>query len=229
MKIVCLAIVSILFIVGCSARDVVYQDAPVIENNELIAERSFWLMDAVSIEEVSKKADLIVRAKVKSQTERLETVVLPMYGATNANSSTPVEKLDPGQVSQVGEDVAHTPFTDTTFEISKIYKGDASSTIVLTQVGGSMPHPLHADRPVFLSFDENPMFLSDSEHILFLTAIPETEQLYSIVGPPGRYEVRGELIFPTVDFSEFSDRDIQVPKTVTELETRLIAELDSIP
>lgn len=213
-----LTLLSFTLLTGCSATTT--NPLETASDEEIVGVAN-WANDAVAVEEVREKATLIVRAKAQSQTEQLRTDVLPSYGFPHADPSTPLEELDPDQIENVGEHTSYTPYTETTFEVVKVYKGDSPATITIRQLGGTMPHPVEEGQEVSLSLEGNPVYSLGSEHFLFLVPLPNIDQRFAVTGPPGHYEVQGELVVPTLDLSKFAGRPIQVPKTVTELETRL--------
>lgn len=183
-----------------------------------------WVSTEVKIEELVRSSDLIVRVRVTSQDTRLLEHVLPVYTVAGADSSTPLEELDPSsEAEQIGERKLVTPFTDSTMEVIEVYKGSADESITVMQTGGEIPVENGDDITQKMSPQGDPLYNIDSEHVLFLINISgdeihaENRVLYRIASPAGRYIVQGERVATTINPQELSEEPVTLPTTIDEL------------
>lgn len=169
---------------------------------------------AVNIDEQTRSADLIVRARVVSLQNRILTEALPVY------AEDAVTIIDQREVS--------TPFTDVTLEVLETFKGKSGSHIVALQTGGTMNSGRFGRLQKF-SIAADPLFEEGSEHILFLMDITGDgvhstgRQLYRVVNPMGRYELRPEGTLQGPDHYERMAPGIvtKLPRTEPDLREQI--------
>ena len=169
---------------------------------------------AVSVAEETASADLIVRARVVSLQNRILKEVLPVY------AEDAVTIIDQRETS--------TPFTDVTLEVLETFKGESEPFILVLQTGGTLTHgPFGRDQKFTIAAD--PLFEKGSEHILFLVDITDDgvhstgRQLYRVVNPMGRYELREKDVLIGPDQFEPVAPNVlaQLPQTGQELREQI--------
>lgn len=181
------------------------------------AAQANWVEQALTVPEQARRADLVVRARVVSLENRVHTEVLPVY-AEDA-------------VTVLEERESRTPFTDATFEVVETFKGTSAPFITLLQTGGILRQGRFGRSQKF-EVSADPLFTEGSEHILFLVDITGDgvhstgRQLYRIVNPLGRYEVRAQGLLRGPN-DKHVDRGVQgkLPKTEKELRQQIQAAL----
>lgn len=114
---------------------------------------AMWISSAESVDEVTKEADLIVRARVvKSPESRVLRETLPRVEVSNGKSIV------------VGEEVSESVFSDTMFEVVQTYVGKSTSEIMVVQTGG--PNPNNPNN--IMQMVDDPLYQVGEEYILFL-------------------------------------------------------------
>ena len=165
---------------------------------------------ARTIGEQSRRADLIVRARVVSVENRVVTEELPVYAEDG--------------VTVQGKRASSTPFTDTTFEVLETLKGKSEPTITVLQTGGTAKNG--SGRSQKFEIPSDPLFETGTEHFLFLVDITNDgvhstgRKLYRVVNPLGRYrvEAEGALRGPRADkHSGPPDVPADLPKTAQDM------------
>jgi hypothetical protein len=174
---------------------------------------------AVTVAEQTRRADLIVRARIVSLDNRIVTEVLPVY-AEDA-------------VTVLEERESSTAFTDVTLEVLETFKGDADSFITALQTGGTMKKGRFGRAQKF-EIAADPLFEEGSEHILFLVDITGDgvhstgRQLYRVVNPMGRYEIKpgGLLRAPVKDkHLDRASLSQQLPQSEKDLRRQIAVAL----
>ena len=175
---------------------------------------------ARTVPEQSRRADLIVRAKVVSLENRVVTEELPVYAE---DAKTVLEKR-----------TSSTPFTDVTFQVLETLKGKSEATITVLQTGGTSKNG--SGRSQKFEIPADPIFEEGSEHFLFLVDITGDgvhstgRKLYRVVNPLGRYQVgdAGSLRGPRAD-SHAGPPDVpaDLPRTAQDLRRQVGAALGS--
>lgn len=172
---------------------------------------------AVTVAEQSRRADLIVRARVVSLENRVVTEELPVYAE---DAKTVLEKR-----------ASSTAFTDVTFEVLETLKGKSEPTITVLQTGGTSKTP--SGRTQKFEIPADPIFEAGSEHFLFLVDITGDgvhstgRKLYRVVNPLGRYRVEaaGALRGPRGDNHVTPNVPADLPKTAQDLRRQVGAAL----
>lgn len=164
---------------------------------------------AVTVAEQSRRADLIVRARVVSLQNRVLTEELPVYAEDGV---TVLEKR-----------ASSTPFTDVTFQVLETLKGTSEPTITVLQTGGTSKNG--SGRTQKFQIPADPIFEAGSEHFLFLVDISGDgvhstgRKLYRVVNPLGRYQVgaAGSLRGPRADNHVTPNVPADLPRTAQDL------------
>lgn len=174
---------------------------------------------AATVPDQSRRADLIVRARVVSVENRIHTEELPVYAEDGV---TVLEKR-----------AVNTPFTDTTFEVLETLKGKSESKITVLQTGGTSKNG--SGRTQKFELPADPIFEDGSEHFLFLVDITNDgvhstgRKLYRVVNPLGRYQVGtdGALRGPRSDKHVGLEVPADLPRTAQDLRRQVGAALGS--
>ena len=172
---------------------------------------------AVTVPEQSRRADLIVRARVASLENRVVTEELPVYAE---DGKTVLEKR-----------ASSTAFTDVTFEVLETLKGTSEPTITVLQTGGTSKG--RSGRSQKFEIPADPIFEQGTEHFLFLVDITGDgvhstgRKLYRVVNPLGRYQVEsaGALRGPRRDDHVSPNVPADLPRTAQELRKQVGAAL----
>ena len=180
-----------------------------------ITSSASWVSTAETVSELALESDIIVRARVSgAPVTRVLRRELSVFDENN---------------NIVGSTIYEALFSDTTFEITKTYLGEPLLSIVVMQTGGFDPAKNRVEEVI-----DDPLYKIGEEYVLFLVDIsgdrvqaPDRE-LYVIVHPFGRYEIKGESVSsfgqnPTMDtFSvapNISDLESQIEKAISLLST----------
>lgn len=178
-----------------------------------ITSSASWVSTAETVSELALESDIIVRARVSgAPVTRVLRRELSVFDENN---------------NIVGTTIYEALFSDTTFEITKTYWGKPLLSIVVMQTGGFDPVKNRVEEVI-----DDPLYKIGEEYVLFLVDIsgdrvqaPDRE-LYVIVHPFGRYEIKGESVSsfgqnPTMDsFSaapNISDLESQIEQAVQEI------------
>lgn len=169
------------------------------------------------VSEQSRRADLIVRARVVSLQNRVVSEELPVYAE---DGKTVLEKR-----------TSNTAFTDATFQVLETLKGKSEPTITVLQTGGVSKNP--SGRSQKFEIPADPIFEQGSEHFLFLVDITGDgvhstgRKLYRVVNPLGRYQVEaaGSLRGPRADKHVNPNVPADLPRTVQDLRRQVGAAL----
>lgn len=160
---------------------------------------------ATTVAEQTRRADLIVRARVVSLENRVHTEVLPVYAE---DAVTVLEKRE-----------SRTPFTDVTLEVLETFKGKSEPFVTALQTGGTLRKGKFGRSQTF-EIAEDPIFEENSEHILFLVDITGDgvhstgRQLYRVVNPMGRYEIKADGSLRAPHLEKHAGRTMsQLPQT----------------
>lgn len=199
-----------LFVIVLLAGTFVYfrnTGSPAVTETSSVSTAS-WVSPAASIGEVTKEANLVVRARVvKPPVPRI------------FRESAPEMKLSNGEATVVGSQVSEMVFSDTTFEVLTTYVGKSDSQIMVMQTGGPQP-----DNPTNITeMADDPLYQVGEEYILFLVDISgdsvqaPDRTLYRIVNPSGRYQINGETVRT---YGENVATDLR-PTTLTDLERQI--------
>lgn len=185
--------------------------------DESIVVEGKWVDQSRSIEALTKRADLIVRAKVLTTVDRQLEVTLPRYDENN--------KID-------GVGTFSSPYTDSTFQVISIIKGKADPTITIMQNGGQFIDPItkKTGRQVMVG---DPIYLPSTEHILFLVDISNDgihskgRKLYRTINPLGRFEVKeADQVEVPITKIDIGVDNPQFPKTASEVVTQIHKHLN---
>lgn len=172
---------------------------------------AMWISSAESVDEVTKEADLIVRARVvKSPESRVLRETLPRVEVSNGKSIV------------VGEEVSESVFSDTMFEVVQTYVGKSTSEIMVVQTGG--PNPNNPNN--IMQMVDDPLYQVGEEYILFLVDISgdsiqaPDRTLYRVVNPSGRYQISDGAVEA---YGEKSDAASRQPRTLVDLEAQIMS------
>jgi hypothetical protein len=174
---------------------------------------AMWVSRAVSVEEVMKEADLVVRARVREAP--VAQVIRQELPLTEFRNGTPVT---------VGSTTSEAVFSDTVFDIVQVYTGKAPNVLMVMQTGGSQPgNPRNITET-----SDDPLYKVGEEYVLFLVDISGDpiqapgRSLYRIVNPSGRYRVTGNTVqFFAQELSE-QQRARVMPSKLAELEAQIL-------
>ena len=195
----CLAVAA-----GCTANQ---PSSPAGSVNAAVSPGSVadWESSALSIPELARAADIIVRARVvEAPASRTITQELPMVD----EQGTPVATVTDSML-----------FSDTLFEVVNSYSGTLPAQIYVMQIGGTSP-----DGSVLNEFPDDPLYRVGDEYILFMVDIsgdkvqaPDRE-LYRTVNPAGRFLIDGAKVR-----SFWADPAVAgtLPQTVDDLVTQI--------
>jgi hypothetical protein len=169
---------------------------------------------ATTVAEQTRRADLIVRARVVSLENRVLTEVLPVYAE---DAVTVLEKRE-----------SSTPFTDATLEVLETFKGTSEPYITALQTGGTLRKGRFGRFQTF-EIAADPLFEEGSEHILFLVDVTGDgvhstgRQLYRVVNSMGRYEIAADGLLRTSFHEKGIDRAVlsQLPETEQSLRQQI--------
>ena len=142
----CLAVAA-----GCTANQ---PSSPAGSVNAAVSPGSVadWESSALSIPELARAADAIVRARVvEAPASRTITQELPMVD----EQGTPVATVTDSML-----------FSDTLFEVVNSYSGTLPAQIYVMQIGGTSP-----DGSVLNEFPDDPLYRVGDEYILFMVDI----------------------------------------------------------
>lgn len=191
-----LKVVVVLFLiisVGTLAWLRINQDKVETDANVEVKSVAMWVSNAETVDELSQEANFIVKARVSQ----------PPVSRKLGGQSPMMDESGKNVVGYVTDD---TSFSDTVFEVLKVYSGDLKSkNITVLQTDGMM---------------DDPLFEVGEEYVLFLVDIsgdpvhaPERE-LYRSVNPSGRFKVKKEKV------SVYGQRlkGSPAPQTLSELE-----------
>lgn len=186
-------------------------NTPIVSRN---ISNASWVSNAKTVDELILEADLVVRARVSNN---------PITRVVRHELSV----LDENNVI-VGTTISETLFSDTVFEVIKIYRGIPRKTISVMQTGGFDPTVSNAIEEVM----DDPFYKIGEEYILFLVDIsgdsvqaPNSE-LYRIVNPFGRYKIDNETV---ATFGEYtSDASFDTISNITDLETQIQQAIEKI-
>lgn len=172
---------------------------------------AMWISSAESVDEVTKEANLIVRARVvKSPESRVLRETLPRVEVSNGKSIV------------VGEEVSESVFSDTMFEVVQTYVGKSTSEIMVVQTGG--PNPNNPNN--IMQMVDDPLYQVGEEYILFLVDISgdsiqaPDRTLYRVVNPSGRYQISDGAVEA---YGEKSDAASRQPRTLVDLEAQIMS------
>ena len=186
-----------------------------------------WAISSATVEELYSAADVVVRAKIGAQQERLEKESVALYQIEGIDPAVSVaEQLDKFDIDnpktiQVGTEIVYTPYIDSSLEKVEVFKGDLNQSITVTQLGGSMPHPVEKDKTIEIAgnLEGNPVLELGKEYILFLEHMEGSS--YGVINPLARYQVEGALVHLPIDPVTILSQPISVPTTVVELVARI--------
>jgi hypothetical protein len=141
-----------------------------------------WASSAATVPELMAEADLVVLVEAERPDAPRKFAV----------------PIDPA-AQKPGLSVDVTPFTHTRMRVQQVFKGSAGSAITVVQTGGALERT--SDHPAInLVFSDDPLFTQGGAHVLFLKDISlyegraTGEQLFMIVNPAGRYDIRGQSV-----------------------------------
>ncbi len=172
-----------------------------------------WISKATSVDELMQESNLVVRVRVtKEPVSRVVREDLPLIEFRNG---TPVT---------VGSRTNEAIFSDTQFEILKVYVGKAPSVLTVMQTGGVQPD----NSQNVTEMADDPLYRIGEEYILFLIDISGDKVqapngiLYRIVNPAGRYIVLGDAVQSYTDATtDQQGNAANIPKTVSEIESQI--------
>ncbi len=171
-----------------------YDQKEVGENeNEHIGAEALWASSSKTPFDLAKEVDLIVQVRAVSiNPTRLIVNEFPVSAKPSDDLS---EKVVPS-----GEVERHVlPFTDTNFEIAKVYSGDKTpgDIITIVQTGGMRPSANDQSRQLF-EISGDPLYKVGEEYILFLKDAsgdqvhsPDRE-LFIVMTPHARYRLKSD-------------------------------------
>ena len=172
---------------------------------------AMWVSSAESVDEVTKEADLIVRARVvRSPESRVLRETLPLVEVSNGKSIV------------VGEEVSESVFSDTMFEVVQTYTGKSTSEIMVMQTGG--PNPQNPEN--ITQMMDDPLYQLGEEYVLFLVDISgdsvqaPDRTLYRVVNPSGRYQLKAGAVEA---YGEKTDTASRQPTTLVDLEAQIMS------
>lgn len=176
--------------------------------NSTVGSTTSWVSQANTVIELSREADLIVRARVnQAPVTRILTQQLPMLDENGTPTAMATHSM---------------PFSDTLFEVIKTYSGAELSEVLVMQTGGAMSSTQHT-----MQMPDDPLYSVGEEYILFLVDISGDEihasdrQLYRTVNPTGRFQVFGGAVM----VSPVEGADEPLPTTVDALEKQIADSL----
>lgn len=207
-------ILSIVLLGGIEMLDNLRVNVTETQTSSKITSYASWVSSAVTINEVAKESDLIVKVRVlgepKSRTVRNE---IPVWNENN---------------EIVSSKIVATIFSDTTVEIIKTYYGISRETIEVAQTGGFDP----AVAKNVIELMDDPLYKTGEEYILFLVNIsgdpihaPDRE-LYRIVNPFGRYSIQGESAHSYGE--NFGQDTLPTDLSIIELELQIEEAIKSL-
>lgn len=136
-----------------------------------------WVSNAMTVSELVLESDMVVRVRVsEAPVTRVIRHELPVWDENNKIA---------------GSTISETLFSDTVFEIMKIYHGEPLLNITVMQTGGFNPRIPSSIEEVI----DDPLYKVGEEYVLFLVDISgdpvqaTNRQLYRIVNPYGRYKI----------------------------------------
>lgn len=222
-----IAAVSALFIASVSIAVITNQNGAILKPNILSTSQASilqepntavsvaeWGSKALSVEELMKEADLVVKAKA------ITTPVSRIVGFTQ-------EKIEVrgDERKSAGSYVDKIIFSDTIFEIVQLYKGNAPKELTVVQTGGINPK----DPNTVEQFSDDPIYKLGEEYILFLKDFSDpivhgNRTVYFTLNPSGRYIVDGNTVRNYAD-SFVQKESKNLPQTVEDLEEQINASL----
>ncbi len=173
-------------------------------NDEPIISSAYWVSQARTVPDLVRESNLIVYVRVmQTPVTRIVTQELPVLNEQGTPVATMTDSL---------------PFSDTLFEVVKVYFGSAPAELLVMQTGGNIsPSGDTVELP------DDPLYQVGEVYILFLVDISgdalhaPDRQLYRIVSPAGRF-----LVADGVATSYLADgTDKLLPNTVNELERQI--------
>lgn len=178
--------------------------------DEPIISSAYWVSQARTVPDLVRESNLIVYARVKqTPVTRIVTQELPVLNEQGTPVATMTDSL---------------PFSDTLFEVVKVYFGSAPAELLVMQTGGSM------SSGETVEFPDDPLYQVGEVYILFLVDISgdalhaPKRQLYRIVSPAGRF-----LVADGIATSYLADgTDNLLPNTVNELERQILISVSTI-
>jgi hypothetical protein len=189
---------------------------------ENIVAEAMWVSSAKSIDDLASEADVIVHVRVETINEtRLLVQNLPISAKLQGDTSdSPVSSGETEQITL--------PFTDTTFRIITVYKGEnlPNDLITVSQTGGLLPSQGEFGERLF-EFGEDPLYQVEEEYILFLwdasgDAIhAPNRELYLVMTPFARYRLSKDGSVHHYSELTHGPAELSLPTSLHELEQQI--------
>lgn len=175
--------------------------------NTINSSSADWVSKATTIKELVAEADLIVWGRV---VEAPVTRIL--------RNEAPISDAN-GNIT--GSMINEALFSDTVFEVLKVYSGKAPAKILVMQTGG-----FNAATGIRDEMMDDPLYEIGKEYILFLVDISEDpiqsagRQLYRTINPAGRYGIGDGKAHAYGAYGAYIDDVLPSPKIV-DLEAQI--------
>jgi hypothetical protein len=210
---VALVAISVFAVAAIIQYDLSSKKSAVSSDQNTSSSIAMWGSKAVTVDELMREADLVVRVKASSNP------VSRMVGFTQKKIEVRGDERKPA-----GTYVDNIIFSDTNFEVLRLYKGQLPKELVVVQTGGINPKiPDHVEQ-----FPDDPIYKLGEEYVLFLKDFSDpvhgNRAVYFTLNPSGRYIINGDSVKNYAN-SALNSEGKNIPQNIGDLEAQIASSV----